>query len=123
MDTELKSFRVRQFPVYLEIRNFIKEIYQLSSTFPKQEQFELASQLRRASTSILLNLIEGSAKKSDAEFNRFVLISAGSATEIIAILDIALDQSYITQEIHTKIFSKVENIVKQLYGFSRRLKG
>lgn len=114
--------RAQKFPIYLEIREFIKEIYIISKLFPKWEQFELASQLRRAATSILLNLIEGSAKKSDAEFNRFILIAVGSATEIIAILDIALDQKYITITKHTESLDKVENIIKQLYGFSRKLK-
>ncbi len=122
MKLETKAFRVRQYPIYSEIRDFIKDMYILSSSFPKNEQYELASQLRRAVTSILLNLIEGSARKSDPEFNRFVLIAAGSATEIVAIVDIALDQSYITEETHAKVLAKVENIVKQLYGFSRKLK-
>lgn len=116
------SFRVRDFPIYTEIRQFIKEMYIISRLFPRVEQYELASQLRRAATSILLNLIEGSAKKSDAEFNRFILIAIGSASEIIAIIDIALDQKYISTEKHSAILNQVENIVKQLYGFSRKLK-
>lgn len=114
--------RAQKFPIYIEIRNFIKEVYIISGLFPKWEQFELASQLRRAATSILLNFIEGSARKSDAEFNRFLLIAVGSATEIIAIIDIALDQKYITIEKYTEIQDRVENIIKQLYGFSRKLK-
>ena len=59
--------RFQNFPVYKKLRLFINDIYKLASTFPKQEQFELASQLRRAATSSLLNVAEGSMKKSDAE--------------------------------------------------------
>lgn len=116
------NFRFENFPVYLETKKFIHLIYKLSDTFPRREQFELASQLRRAATSILLNIAEGASKKSDAEFNRFLLISVGSANEIIAILDIALDQKYVKIEQYQATRQKLESIIKQLYGFSRRLK-
>jgi len=116
------SFRFRKFPVYEELRKFTKETYRLANKLPKQEQFGLASQLRRAGTSTLLNLAEGSMKKSDAELNRFLLISIGSISEIVAILDICLDQKYINSFTHQKYVVKCENIVKQLYGFSRSLK-
>lgn len=116
------SFRFHNFPIYKEIRFFINDIYKLAASLPRQEQFELASQMRRASTSALLNIAEGSMKKSDAEFNRFILISAGSISEIVAILDICLDNHYINTSLHAHYVLKCENIVKQLFGFSRKLK-
>ncbi|MDO8570614.1 MAG: four helix bundle protein [Candidatus Daviesbacteria bacterium] len=115
-------FRFQSFPIYLEVKIFIKECYTLATKFPKQEQFELASQLRRATTSILLNIAEGSTKRSAPEFNRFLMMSVGSTAEIIAILDIALDQGYITEVNYQRFFEKAESIAKQLYGFSRKLK-
>lgn len=115
------AFRFQAFPIYKEIRTFIKEIYLLSRTYPKKEQFELAAQLRRGGSSILLNIAEGSAKKSDAEFNRFIMIAIGSITEIVAILDISLDQKYITPTIYKSFIERSESIARRLYGFSRRL--
>jgi len=61
-------------------------------------------------------------KKSDAEFNRFILISIGSIGEIVAILDLCLDIKYINSSLYAQYMLKCENIVKQLYGFSRKLK-
>ncbi len=116
------AFRFRNFPIYEDIRSFIKDIYQLANKLPKQEQFELASQLRRAATSILLNLAEGSMKRSDAEFNRFLMISVGSVSEIVAILDVCFDLDYISAPTHQQFMLKCESIAKRLYGFSRRLK-
>ena len=60
-------------------------------------------------------------KRSDAEFRRFLLISAGSISETVAILDICLDQKYISASLHANFMLKCENIVKQIYGFSRKL--
>lgn len=116
------SFRFRNFPIYPDLRKFINDVYRLANDLPKQEQFELASQLRRAASSILLNLAEGSMKKSDAEFNRFLMISIGSISEIVAILDLILDQKYITTSKHSEFLLKCEEIAKRLYGFSRKLK-
>ena len=91
----------------------------MSRKLPKQEQFELASQLRRAVTSILLNLAEGSMKKSDTEFRRFLMISIGSVGEIVAILDVCLDLKYITSTQHSAYVIKSESIIKRLYGFRK----
>lgn len=116
------GFRFRNFPIYPELRKFILECYALADLLPKQEQYGLASQLRRAATSILLNLAEGSMKKSDPEFNRFLMICIGSVSEIVAILDICLDLKYVSPSQHEEFMVKCESIVKQLYGFSRKLK-
>lgn len=116
------GFRFRNFPIYPELRKFAKDCYDLAASLPKQEQYGLASQLRRAATSVLLSLAEGSMKKSDPEFNRFIMICIGSVSEIVAILDICLDLKYISSSQHEEFVIKCETIVKQLYGFSRKLK-
>ena len=113
--------RFHTFPIYQEIREYIKEIYKLASNLPKQEQFELASQLRRAATSILLNLAEGSMKLSNAEFSRFILISVGSASEVVSILDICFDLRYISPSTHQSFVLKSESIIKRLYGFRKAI--
>src|SRR3990167_6763101 len=107
--------RFQKFPIYSEIRSFIKEIYILCNSLPKYEHFELASQLRRAATSILLNLAEGTMKKSDAELNRHILIGVGSTGEIVAILDLCLELKYISPSQHAQFVLKCEAIAKQLY--------
>jgi four helix bundle protein len=60
------------------------EIHAVSLKFPKVEQYALADQIRRASKSICANLAEGYGKRSQsqAEFNRFILMSIGSADEM-----------------------------------------
>jgi four helix bundle protein len=116
------GFRFRQFPIYQELRQFIKDLYLLSAKFPRQEQFELGSQLRRAATSSLLNLAEGAMRGSDAELNRFLLISIGSISEIVAILDICLDQKYLNASTHQQYVLKCQTLTKKLYSFRKTLK-
>ena len=116
------GFRFREFAIYGEIRTLISNIYLTTNLFPKYELLGLTSQIRRAAVSILLNLAEGSGKKSDADFNRFILISTGSLHELAACLDIARDLRYITPLAHQRYLDECELLARKLYGFSKKLK-
>lgn len=80
------------------------EVHRIAQTFPKHEQYELASQLRRSSKSICANLAEGRARQqgSSADFRRFVLIALGSADESALWCKFAKDLGYINDEQHEK---------------------
>lgn len=99
----------------------MKYIYAISSKFPAVEQFGLTSQIRRAGTSISLNLAEGSDRGTDAEFRRFIQMSIGSANEVIAILDIAIDLEFIDKKHYESLFTQTEEIVRQLSGLRKAL--
>jgi four helix bundle protein len=58
------------------------EIYRLSRSFPKEEQFGLTGQLRRASVSIPSNIAEGHGRRSRLDFGRFLKIALGSTREV-----------------------------------------
>jgi four helix bundle protein len=58
--------------------------YALSEQLPKQEQYNLASQLRRAAVSVALNIAEGSTGQSDAEQARFLGMALRSLIETVA---------------------------------------
>ena len=72
----------------------IKEIYQLTSKFPKEELFGITSQLRRASISTVSNLSEGLAREYKAEKKRFLDISRASLVEIDTQLEISIMLHY-----------------------------
>ena len=74
--------------VYKTSLNLVARIYHLSSTFPKSEMYGLASQINRASTSIPLNIAEGSSRRSKKEYAHFLRIALGSATEIESLFDV-----------------------------------
>ncbi|MBU0646253.1 four helix bundle protein [Patescibacteria group bacterium] len=82
-------FRYEDLRVGDSVLEYINVAYQTSENFPQSEQYCLTQQLRRAATSIYLNLAEGSAKKSKKEFCRFITISLGSLVETHAIYKIS----------------------------------
>lgn len=105
-------FRFRNFPVYKDAQAFRAGIYQLTRKFPKEEMFCLIIQLRRAVNSIILNIAEGSNRLSDLDFKRFLNTALTSLEEVVACLDIALAEKYITVEEHSEKLIEAENLGK-----------
>jgi len=60
----------------------ILDSYGVTNAFPRQELFGLTSQIRRAAASIGANIAEGCGKRGNAEFQRYLNIAAGSASEL-----------------------------------------
>ena len=91
-------YRLEKLDVWQLARDFTKVIYKITNTFPKDEIYGLTSQTRRASVSIVLNIAEGSERKSDVEFIRFLRIAYSSLQEVIAASYKAYDQEYINEQ-------------------------
>ena len=116
-------FRFREFPVYRDARNFRKGLKQFSKKrFPKQEQYCLTSQLWRALDSVLLNIAEGSERFSDIDFSRFLNMALTSLNEVIACLDVAFDDDYMTLDEYKYFMNKAKDIYKQLKAFTSKVR-
>ena len=83
--------------------------------FPKDEIFGLSSQIKRASTSIPLNIAEGYGKReSVSEMKRFLLMAIGSCDEMRVLIDMSKDLGYIDNELHRKYELEYDEIGKML---------
>ena len=100
------------------------EIHTKSLEFPKNEQYGLADQLRRASKSICANVAEGFGKRSQsvAEFKRFVMMAIGSCDEMRVWLRYCLDLGYIDEGIWQQWRDEYKEIAKMLQGLHRSWK-
>lgn len=72
-------------------------VYGLTKKFPPEERYGLASQLRRACSSIGSNIAEGSARKSETEYLRFFEIAHSSSWEVEYQLTLAKDLGYFAE--------------------------
>ncbi|HKE94091.1 MAG TPA: four helix bundle protein [Povalibacter sp.] len=73
-------------------------IYQVTRAFPDEERFGLTSQIRRAAMSIGTNIVEGSARSSEADYVRFLTIAYGSACEVDYQVSIATRLGYLSED-------------------------
>ena len=93
-----KIFAFEELEVYQIARQYVKNIYVLSDTFPAKEDFALTSQIRRAAVSITSNIAEGTSRFSLKDKSHFVEIAYGSLMETYSQLQVAVDLGYISQE-------------------------
>ena len=90
------KFSFEKLDVWHDARLFVKDIYLLTSKFPKEERYGLSSQLQRAAVSVISNITEGTSRFSDKEKLRFIEISYTSLMEVYCQLIVSLDLEYIT---------------------------
>ena len=110
----MDDFYFRQLRVYSNSKELVKYVYTLLQKFPVEEKFALCSQIRRAVTSIPINIAEGFGRFSSKEKTRFIEISFGSLTEISCELEISFELGYITKEEYEEVEKQIIIISKQL---------
>lgn len=93
--------------VWQKAHKLTLEIYILTSSFPESEKYNLISQIRRASTSVATNIVEGHDRSSTSEFVRFLFISRGSIEEVRYLILLAKDLKYIDDHIYQKTEKKI----------------
>ncbi|HSD98700.1 MAG TPA: four helix bundle protein [Patescibacteria group bacterium] len=111
-------YRFEKLRVYQDALLLVENIYQLTKKIPIEERFALIDQLKRSSTSIVLNIAEGTGSKGDVEFKKFLRIALKSFYETIAGLKIAeklfkvnIEKSL---EISDKVGKELNALIKSL---------
>jgi len=81
--------------VYKSARELRFECYKILKELPIEEKYNLTDQIRRASTSVVLNISEGCSRKSENERKRYFEIARGSVVELDSCFDIILESEYL----------------------------
>ena len=114
----------RDLKVYERSYRAAVSIYRMTSVLPREELYGLTSQMKRAATSIPLNIAEGYGKKESAsEFKRFLLMAIGSCDEMRVLLDLCRDLDYISNEDHDAYEKEYDEIGKMLMILRRKWTG
>ena len=117
----IKSYR--DLNIYQDSYNLAIRVYKSTHVIPEREQYDIGSQLRRAATSIPMNIAEGYGKKeSEAEFKRFLRMAAGSVNEVEVLLDMIKDLGYMDINDHQELRGCYEIVGKQIHTLIRKWK-
>lgn len=111
----------RKVKVWDKAHILTKDLYRVTSKFPKDELFGLTSQLRRAGSSIPTNIAEGCGRGSDADFRRFLQIAFGSANEVEYLILLSYELSYIQKNQFLELDNKIKEVKKMLAGMIKTL--
>src|SRR3989344_4664663 len=116
-----QKYNFENLEVYDFAENLVLQIYEVSKNFPKEELFVLTSQLRRACLSVVLNIVEGSSRKSRKDFAHFIDISIGSLFETKAILRLSLKLKYLKENELIELYKQIDLLFYKLLSFKKYL--
>lgn len=96
--------------------DFVKEIYNVTITFPESEKFGLSSQMRRAAVSVPSNIAEGAGRAHKKETLHFLNIASGSLSELETQLIICFELEFVSGNTSDELINKLNFIRAQLFG-------
>ena len=116
------QYSFEKLDVWQDARAFVKKIYDLTSQFPPKENYGLSSQMQRAAVSIASNIAEGMGRNTEKEQIRFLEIAFGSLMETLCQLYLAVDLSYLSQDVFDSMKADVDKISNRINGLSKSIK-
>ena len=108
--------RYEELKVYQRSYKASMVMYKITQRFPSEEMYGLTSQIKRASTSIPLNIAEGYGRRdSESEFKHFLRTAIGSCYEIKVLIEMSKDLGFISVTQYERMYNEYEEIAKMLY--------
>jgi four helix bundle protein len=112
-----KSYR--DLLVWRKAMNVAVEAYRITADFPKNEEFGLKSQMRRAALSIPSNIAEGQARNHAKEFVRFIHVALGSLSELETQVDLSVRLEILHASEGDCFLERCREIGKMLHGLAK----
>ena len=105
--------------VWQESIKLVKDVYEATSKFPREEMYGLISQMRRASVSVSSNIAEGAGRASHSEFVRFLFIARGSLSELETQIYLARELKFIRPLDTDALDTRINKVFSLLGGLIR----
>jgi four helix bundle protein len=111
----------KELKIWQKSRELTKKVYLITQKFPKEEKYDLVSQIRRSAVSIPSNIAEGSGRESKKEFVRFLNISISSAFELETQIIISNDLGFVEEQEYNLVIEEINVIQKMIFGFKKSI--
>jgi four helix bundle protein len=121
MDIE-KGFKFEKLIIWQRAMELGEEVNLIAREFPKDELYNLSSQIRRAVDSIALNIAEGSIGQSDPEQRKFIGYALRSLAEVVTCFHKAKKRKYISEDSFHKLYSDSFNLMNMIIAFQKNIK-
>jgi four helix bundle protein len=116
------TYKFEQLEVWQLAVEYIDSIYALANRLPRQEEYNLKSQIIRAATSIALNIAEGSQGQTDPEQARFLGFSIRSLIETVACLQLIRRRKYFEDaSLLDDVYMKSQVLARKLQTFRKAM--
>lgn len=113
--------RFTDLKVWQRSHSLVREFYRVTITFPQQERFGLVPQMRRAVVSVATNIAEGSERRHNCDFARFLNIAEASLAEAEYLLLLSSDLRYVSRDRLERLASEIAQIARMLHALRARV--
>lgn len=112
----------KNYKVWQKSHRLVLEVYKVLSYLPKEEQFNLNSQIRRATISIPTNIAEGCGRETQKELIRFLYIPSRSAHGLDYLVLVSSELKFIPMDIASDLLNEIDQIKKMLAALITKIK-
>jgi len=112
---------VEELDVFKLAHELALKVYRVTADFPKEETFGLVSQMRRAASSVGMNLAEGAMRLNQGEYRQYVGIARGSSAEVGYQLLLAKDLGYIANAVYEELRFGYDRVSQMLTRLAQSL--
>ncbi len=116
---KIKSFK--QLKIWQLGIEIVRDIYQITSSFPKEESFGLTSQMRRSAVSIPTNIAEGFKRLHGKEYRQFLHIALGSAAELETLLTISRELNLLSESQLITLTDMTDHVSRMMSSLINKL--
>ncbi|HEU4743069.1 MAG TPA: four helix bundle protein [Meiothermus sp.] len=116
----MKDFR--ELKVWQKSHILTLGVYRMTLQFPREELYQLTSQIRRSASLIPTNIAEGAGRGGDPEFKRYLIVAYGSSSELDYQLILARDLGYLPQEKCTPLYQQLVEVQRMLHRLIQTIK-
>ncbi|MDQ7918338.1 four helix bundle protein [Mesonia sp. MT50] len=113
----MRRHNFKKLQIWSEAMDLIDENYLFTSTLPDYERYGLRTQMNRCSVSIASNISEGSSKRTDKHFIKYLEDSLGSSYEWETQLTVCYRQNFLSEEVYLSLENKVQKLQSKISNF------
>ena len=117
----MENINLEDLNIYKAAKELRKKVYQLVSTFPKDEKYRLTDQLIRSTRKCPANIAEGYGRFHYQENTQYCRIARGSLTETLDHLSCAQECNYIDAKTYAEFSEETLTLIKMINGYIRYL--
>ena len=118
----MNEYSFEKLEVYKLAREYRRKIYRLTYKLPKEEQYNLIIQMRKAAVSLTNNIAEGHGRYHYQENIQFLRQSRGSLEELLDDLNVCIDENYADKDYIEGLKQEAYNLLKKINGYIKYLK-
>ena len=115
-------FSFQKLEIYQLSKELVKNIYELSSSFPSNEKYALVQQINRSAVSVASNIAEETSRNGCQEKIHFINVSYSSLMEIVCQTEIAFELGYLTKDAFENISKKAKKLAVKMSNYIASIK-